>query len=814
MTVSVGWGRSRQEVLISSTCTYTLAAHSKALAVVRKEGAPACHGYRVLRDGKDAAWDWYVYRPDKVTQASPDAPAQVTSFYRFYLPRRSGAQDAEIEVDQSRLAGGMPAGSGFPTLWTVWVSAPKWAFRDIRGPVQAQSANAVAWRVEAAPESSAKTTAVARSVSLSRFVETTKPPSTRRQTRGEMLTAFAFAACGIAVVAALLVAGLAGPAVRRRWAVATMVLAAPLCLFALFGVPAPLVPPNMAVGTISATIGSGTPPGSVWEPGPVLGLWLWYVLPVAGWWFSRRAVTGRPPSRWVLLSGCLPPLLAFPLMAAGGDVPGTRIWLGLAAMAVCLPLLPLLLRPLCDGAVRRWLPTAVALLWIVYTIHLLGRSPVMADKDPVVTPFEVAAELVCTWPAAAWLTSLLGPVLRRAPGPAVRGACFLALWGAVLSSYRHPFFTGYAAWPFFVAAACGLALQITYLLRRGAAGDGGRAVEPVGRVLLVCAVLTALGSPSLRTLSMWGEALAVLWAAVLASLVLIPVGASATAAEFRRVGRQAHARFMDRWVTTRLVWDTRADFQRAARTSLAEDMTVPDFTGRWRELAVPGRRGDPAERLARTKHLALGTSAGTAPRTAGLACAGLAQLLALPWALYKLLTSSTVGRDYFMPFHLDVLSKALRFGHWALYGFVFGYFYALLRGRTPTAKAAWLMLVILPAEVLPMVALTADPQYALDPSWGDTLVACGGVAGQTLVVCMGLGLGWESWLARTAGMKWSQVRNFRRLPSITVPVGTVLVAAATTFATAVAGTWAQQLPQPPPGQPSSSATAPPSQSNP
>ncbi|MFD8671572.1 hypothetical protein ACFV1A_00630 [Streptomyces seoulensis] len=76
--------------------------------------------------------------------------------------------------------------------------------------------------------------------------------------------------------------------------------------------------------------------------------------------------------------------------------------------------------------------------------------------------------------------------------------------------------------------------------------------------------------------------------------------------------------------------------------------------------------------------------------------------------------------------------------------------------------------------------------------------ACDWVAGQTVVVCMGLGLGWEWWLARAAGMKWSQVRNFRRLSSGTVPAGTALVAAATAFATTVAGTWAQPAPEPPP----------------
>ncbi|MFD5158454.1 hypothetical protein ACFWMJ_10335 [Streptomyces hawaiiensis] len=107
-----------------------------------------------------------------------------------------------------------------------------------------------------------------------------------------------------------------------------------------------------------------------------------------------------------------------------------------------------------------------------------------------------------------------------------------------------------------------------------------------------------------------------------------------------------------------------------------------------------------------------------------------------------------------------------------------------------------------------MAPLTADPEYALNPSWNDMAVTCGVLAGQILVPCMVLGLLWEWRLARAAALKWSQVRDFRRLSSITVPLGTVLVAAATAFATVVAGAWAQQELQPPPGTPSSSSTAP------
>ncbi|MFJ6123180.1 hypothetical protein [Streptomyces sp. NPDC092129] len=123
-------------------------------------------------------------------------------------------------------------------------------------------------------------------------------------------------------------------------------------------------------------------PGFVWRPGPLLGLWLWYVPPVAGWWFSRRVVTGRPPSWWALLVSCLPPLLAYPLMAAGGTMPTTELWLTLGLLASGIFASVPLVKPVCAGTIRRWLPTAAALLWLVCVTGLLSRTPIMSDKDP------------------------------------------------------------------------------------------------------------------------------------------------------------------------------------------------------------------------------------------------------------------------------------------------------------------------------------------------------------------------------------------------------------------------------------------------
>ncbi|MER6556340.1 hypothetical protein ABT300_01010 [Streptomyces sp. NPDC001027] len=818
LVIDIGWDSSKQEVVVRRRCAYTLAARSEALAALRETGSAFCSGYTVLRDGGKPATDDWEPPTDKVTQGSPRDPAHVETESTYSLARRSGPDALEVAIDLPTVLVRYP--EGLPKLWTVEVRAPRWRFNDLRGPVESQTSDAVSWRVATAARDRA---AESPSVVLRRTLETTMLPSVRRQTRIELVAAFGVAVVGIGAVTALLVARLAGPAAPRRWRAATMAGAVATFFFASVSTPPMPWPSWMHLGVFTLSDTGAPTPDEIWTPSPALGLWLWYVLPVAGWWFSRRLATLRPPSPRILVVSCASPLLLLLLMT-GDQSAGPGIWYALLGTGVCALGLTLVLRRTAGGARRRWAATAGALLWIVAVTYWLSRLSI-GTFGYTETGADAAVGLLCAWPIAAWLTSLLGPVARRTLGKTDRAICFLAFWVLVTipflaaygpeppgdewylwSYYKVSFFTGYLGSPLCAVAVCGVVLQLLYLLRRGAVGDGGRAVEPVGRVLLVCAVLMALGNPSLRTLSMWGDALAVLWVA-LGSLALLPVGSDITAAKFRRVGRRAHARFMGRWVRAQLVWDARADYQRAARSALAEDhtLTPSDFSARWDALEVPGRCGDPATRLARAKRFALGSSAGVAPRTAGLAGALLAQSLALPWAVYKLGTADAVGVDPFMPFHLTEISKVLRFAHWALYGFVFGYYYALLRGNTPIGKAAALAAVVLPAEVLAMSVLTVDPQYTRYPSWADMAVACGGLAGQTFVVCMGLGLGWEWWLARAAAMKWSQVRNFRRLSSVSVPLTTVLVAAATAFATVVAGTWAQQELQPPSGRPSSTA---------
>ncbi|MFE2614339.1 hypothetical protein ACFXA2_12065 [Micromonospora chalcea] len=136
-----------------------------------------------------------------------------------------------------------------------------------------------------------------------------------------------------------------------------------------------------------------------------------------------------------------------------------------------------------------------------------------------------------------------------------------------------------------------------------------------------------------------------------------------------------------------------------------------------------------------------------------------------------------------------ILAHILR---WIAYAAIFGYFYSLIRGRTPVAKAMVLVFLMLPAELLSVLSLI---ESAGDSSDGRTittpdelLLALGLRTGQALVFCTVLGLAWERRMAMLAGYRWDRLRNIRSLRALATPAGTVIVAIATALGTALAGT--------------------------
>lgn len=792
LTISLGWDTSRQEATLTETYAYALGPASEALAQTRKGLGNAFPLDVVIDRAGGLAFDGWTYRPLTVTQRSPDASALLEESTTYYLPRTSGLQTLTMTV------GALPPplhDAGMPSVWTVRLVDKGWSTEKVSGALQSQVPHEVVWRTT---QSSAPVR-----VTVSRTVRTTLPAMERHQTRGEIVASLTAGILALGLLALFTVSRLKSPGARARWFAVVAVLTAVSCA-------ATTVPHRGEDLTVRGSVVSWSRfprPEELWMPLPALGLWIWYALPVLGWWITSRLAAGRLPRFRDRLLAAAAPVAAAVLLIVAGIRPNPGMW----AVLGCVVCMSLAVGALTSAAPpgstpHRWGPTAATAVAVLGLVLSLSQASVF-DEEPAYPAVE-SGMLLLTWPAAAWCTSLLGTAAGRTPSRSAKGGVFLALWvltvgpylvayanarrGTAFNDYSMPFFVGYTGYPFLVMAMAFFVLAVVYLLRTGTARGGGRAVEPCGMALVVWAAAVCMGNPSLRSLATWGSALAVLWAAS-SWFLLVPAGALDRTAALRRVSRRAHARLMGGWIRTQLLWDARSDFQRAARASFADGtLTRTEFGRRWEELDVPGVDRDPEGRLVRAKRSALGSAAGIPPRVAGLVGAAAAQALALPWATYKLVGGQTLGADPVMPFHLHDAALLLRFGHWAVYGFVFGYFYVGVRGATPVAKATALLAVVLPIEVLPMLALTIDPQYTRAPLWSSAAVGCGGAAGQAVVVCMGLGLLWERRLSRAAAMKWSQVRNFRRLSSITVPAGTVLVAGATAFATAVAGTWVHQ----------------------
>lgn len=256
---------------------------------------------------------------------------------------------------------------------------------------------------------------------------------------------------------------------------------------------------------------------------------------------------------------------------------------------------------------------------------------------------------------------------------------------------------------------------------------------------------------------------------------LLPRSAAAKAARLNNTSPRAHSRRMRALLKDQAMAAGRRDFLATSRSDLASgDLSTSQWSARWRELGGLAGQRSLALRLA-----ALGTSGGHGAWGSGVMAAGLLAFLSLPWFILALPSYlDDLVLPYDLPAVIDALSYAAR---WPLYGFVYGYAYSWLRGRTPLAKAMCLLIVVLPVESAQLL----DQDLALNAFGARVLLS----AGNCLAAFLILGLYWEARLVRSAGLRWGQIRNFRTLSALAVPVTTVFVAVATAMATAIIGIW-------------------------
>ncbi|NUT43971.1 MAG: hypothetical protein HOV86_28645 [Thermoactinospora sp.] len=241
--------------------------------------------------------------------------------------------------------------------------------------------------------------------------------------------------------------------------------------------------------------------------------------------------------------------------------------------------------------------------------------------------------------------------------------------------------------------------------------------------------------------------------------------------EFREPLTHAEHRDMIRdALHQRLLFQAKQELYRLGRGKLgAGEMTLEDFDNQRRDLNHA--LGEESHR----PETAFATSAACSPWHNGVMAFTLTLALTLPFAA---LFGWPSGTD------LSVFVFDAR-GLLALpvFGFLFGYFYPLLRGTQPMTKALYLMTAATATEISAYVTALFEPDIGAIDKFQVIAI----VVGQTALACIGLGLYWEWRLMHLAGEPWGRVRNVRSVRSLATPLIAVVIAAGTTAATTVAG---------------------------
>ncbi|MET0419954.1 MAG: hypothetical protein ABW022_28395 [Actinoplanes sp.] len=286
------------------------------------------------------------------------------------------------------------------------------------------------------------------------------------------------------------------------------------------------------------------------------------------------------------------------------------------------------------------------------------------------------------------------------------------------------------------------------------------------------------------------NALSAAWL-IVAWAIAAPLSRQVRAVTLAQASPSTHRKLFAAETRRRMMELSAHDFYRAARGRLREGaINIREYKNQQQRFdnaaTAHGKTvaGVPVED-------ALATTAGISPTNNAKAAALYAAPLVIAlagyewWALATSLPQTIVGAPV-----VELAGIALRTLRWLGYACIYGYFYTLLRGRTPVAKATVLILVVLPAEWLSVLSSInpngRQPEGAGIATLPELFLACAIRAGQVVVFFTVLGLAWERRLAGEAGFRWDRIRNVRSLRALGTPAGTVVVAVATAFGTAVA----------------------------
>ena len=278
-----------------------------------------------------------------------------------------------------------------------------------------------------------------------------------------------------------------------------------------------------------------------------------------------------------------------------------------------------------------------------------------------------------------------------------------------------------------------------------------------------------------------------------------------------------HKRLITADLYRRAADSTAGEHSRRSRQKLATaEISWFDYKRRQRQL------DDAADSDQRVEDIpiahAQSTNAGSGPWKNGLSTAGYSTPVAAGLVLYEVFALAVAFGSLGLQTldGVDYLNQLTHLSRWPLYGFMFGFFYPLLRGSTPVSKSLFLALAVVVAEIIPILDVTysAGGSSFLTPVTRDDLIWAVLIrVGQVLVFFAVLGLAWERRIVSVAGYRWDRLRNVRSIRALVTPASTVLVAVATAAGTAVAGLAVAGLfgnsGETPSPMPSTSRTSPP-----
>jgi hypothetical protein len=280
---------------------------------------------------------------------------------------------------------------------------------------------------------------------------------------------------------------------------------------------------------------------------------------------------------------------------------------------------------------------------------------------------------------------------------------------------------------------------------------------------------------------------------VVAFGLLIPSRRLGRARQLARIGPAVHARLLRMESNRKLLIHRAAEYHRNAGAKLAEgDLDVAKFQQQQDDLDQAAHSsGKEILSGVSLTWAALGSGGGQPPTHNAKRAAAAGGLFAIPALLVD---AAGVYGTLYSSFEYNLVGTAavvVYLSRWLGYAFFFGYFYPMLRGRTPIEKATALTIAVLIPELARVLvsegSVYIEPAAAADISLDGTLTVMLLRLGQVIVFGLGLGLYWERLSARRASLDWSRVRSLRRARALATPLTAALVAAVTALSTAFVG---------------------------